>query len=104
MDLSRIKTAFAVSLACMSSAALFAQQPNFEELAKRIVNTSVNVKSGDVVVVYGGKHNLALMEDLTIEANKAGGMSTMMISTDKVDRSFNVDVPERYLEQQPKFF
>jgi leucyl aminopeptidase (aminopeptidase T) len=82
----------------------FAQQPNFEELAKRIVNTSVNVKPGDVVVVNGGKHNLALMEDLTIEANKAGGMSTMMISTDKVDRSFNVDVPEKYLEQQPKFF
>ena len=80
------------------------QQPSFEELAKRVVGASIGVKPGDVVVVNGGKHNLALMEDLAIEANKAGGMTTMMISTDKVDRSFNVDVPEAYLEQEPKYF
>jgi aminopeptidase len=95
---------FAASTIFGFVAPAFAQQPNFDELAKRIVETSVSVKPGDVVIVNGGKHNLSLMEDLTIEANKAGGMSTMFISTDKVDRSFNVDVPEKFLEQQPTYF
>jgi aminopeptidase len=80
-----------------------AQQPNLDELAKRIVTTSANIKPGDVVMLFGGKHNLALLEDLAIEANKAGGMSSMMITTDKVQRSLFTEVPERYLEQQPKF-
>jgi leucyl aminopeptidase (aminopeptidase T) len=78
-------------------ASAFGQQPNFEELAKRIVTTSANVKPGDVVMISGGKYNLALMEDLAIEANKVGGMTTMTISTDKVDRSFKAviaGVPE----------
>jgi len=109
--MSITKHARAVLLASLTATGTFgflvsasAQQPNFEELAKRIVATSANVKPGDVVMISGGKHNLALMEDLAIEANKAGGMSTMIISTDKVDRSFNVEVPEKYLEQQPRYF
>lgn len=79
-------------------------QPDFDELARRVVHTCVNVKPGEVVMVSGGKHNLALMESLAIEANKAGGMTTMVITTDRVDRSFNVDVPEEYLGQEPKYF
>lgn len=98
----------AVLLASLAAVGLVgsasAQQPNLDELATRIIKTSANVKPGDVVVVFGGRHNLALMEALTIEANKAGGMTTMMITTDRVDRSFNVDVPEKYLEQDRGFF
>jgi aminopeptidase len=107
-DMSHAKRITGILLS-LSAAALLArlapaQQPNYDELAKRIIKTSATIKPSDVVVISGGKHNLALMEALAIEANKAGGMSTMFISTDKVDRSFNVDVPEKYLEQEPRFF
>lgn len=81
-----------------------AQEGSFGELAHRVITTSANVKPGEVVVISGGKHTIPLMEALAIEAMKAGGMVTMFLGSDKVSRSFLADVPERYLEQEPRFF
>lgn len=81
-----------------------AQEINYGELASRIVKTSANIKPGDVVVVSGGKHDLALMEALTIEARKSGGMVTMFLDSDKCERALYTEVPEQYLEQRPTFF
>lgn len=81
-----------------------AQEMNYNELASRIVSTSANVRPGDVVVVYGGKHDVALMEALTVEAMKQGGMATMFLDSDKVERAFYTEVPEQYLEQVPTYF
>lgn len=76
---------------------------NYDELAHRIVTTSANIKPGEVVVISGGKHTVPLMEAIAIEAQKAGGLVTMFLSSDKVTRSLNVDVPEKYLEQEPRY-
>jgi aminopeptidase len=84
--------------------ACLAQGRDFDELAHRIVSTAVNIKPGEVVVISGGKHTVPLMEALAIEAQNAGGMVTMFLGSDKVIRSFNADVPEKYLEQEPRFF
>jgi aminopeptidase len=81
-----------------------AQERNFGELAHRIITTSANVQPGDVVVVSGGKHTIPLMEALAIEAMKAGGMVTLFLGSDKVTRYFNADVPDPYLQQEPRFF
>lgn len=75
-----------------------------EALARKVVSTSVNVRPGDVVVVAGGKHTIPLMEAVAIEAQKAGGMVTMFLNSDRVWRSFNVEVPEEYLDQEPQYF
>jgi leucyl aminopeptidase (aminopeptidase T) len=99
-----LSSTLAISTALWLAVSSPAQQPNYDQLAKRIVQTSAAIKPGEVVIIAGGKHNLPLMESLAIEANKAGGMTTMFISTDRVDRSFNVDVPEKYLDQEPRFF
>ena len=80
------------------------QSQNYEELARRIVSTSANIKAGDAVVVSGGKHTIPLMEAVAIEAQKAGGMVTMFLNSDRVIRSRNADVPEQYLEQEPRYF
>ena len=92
-----------VLLAALMAPGAALAQPDYDQLAHRVINTTAQVKPGDVVVISGGKHNLALMESLTNEANKAGGMTTMMISTDKVDRFAATEVPEKYLEQEPRF-
>jgi aminopeptidase len=88
-------------LVCISIC--YAQDNQFPALAKKVVDTSVAVKPGDVVVVYGGPHTVPLMEDIAIEAAKAGGLVQMMINTDRVARAINADVPEQYLKQQPKY-
>lgn len=80
-----------------------AQDSQFPALAKQIVNTSVRVKPGDVVVINGGQNTIPLMEDIGIEAAKAGGMVQMFLNTDRLARAINADVPEEYLKQQPKY-
>ena len=92
-----------VLLAALMAPGAALAQPDYDQLAHRVINTTAQVKPGDVVVISGGKHNLALMESLTNQANKAGGMTMMMISTDKVDRFAATEVPEKYLEQEPRF-
>jgi len=80
-----------------------AQHRSNEQLAHRIVTTSVAVQPGEVVVITGGKHTIPLMESLAIEAQKAGGMAVILLSSDKVVRSLNVDVPEQFLTQEPRY-
>jgi aminopeptidase len=93
-----------LSLAMLGVGSSKAQDKDYGELAGRIVKTSAGVKPGDVVVVAGGKHDVALMEALAIEAAKAGGLVTMFLDSDKYERAFYTEVPEKYLEQQPTYF
>jgi leucyl aminopeptidase (aminopeptidase T) len=80
------------------------QEPNYAELAARVIKTSADIKPGDVVVVSGGKHNLGVMEELSIQAVKAGGLVNMFLDSDRLERAIYTEVPEKYLEQPPSFF
>jgi leucyl aminopeptidase (aminopeptidase T) len=79
-------------------------RPDLAALAHRIAITSAGVKAGDVVVVAGGKHTIPLMEAIAIEAQKAGGMINLFLSSDSVTRSYYRDVAEDHLAQAPTFF
>jgi leucyl aminopeptidase (aminopeptidase T) len=81
-----------------------AQDIDYPKLAARIIKTSASVKPGDVVVIAGGKHDFSLMEALAIAAKKQGGMVTMFMDSDAVERATFKDVPEQYLDLQPTFF
>ncbi len=88
---------------CALAVVAQAGEKKFEVLAQKIINTSANIKPGEVVVVYGGKHTIPLMETLAMEAQKAGGMVWMFLNSDRVTRSYWVEVPEKYLEQEPAY-
>jgi len=92
-----------VSVAALAGRTAKAQEKDYSGLASRIVKTSANVKPGDVVVVAGGKHNVAVMEAFAIEAAKSGGLVTMFLDSDRYERTVYTEVPERYLEQQPTY-
>lgn len=94
----------AVSLGAFAASTAKAQEDSYSKLADRIVTTAANVKPGDVVVVAGGRHTIGLMEDLAIGAAKAGGLVTMFLDSDRLERAIYSEVPERYLEMPPKFF
>ena len=79
-------------------------EKKYADLAVRIVRDSAGVKPGDVVIISGGKHTIPLMEALAIEANKLGGMSNLFLGSDRVNRSFYLDVPDKFLAQEPRFF
>jgi leucyl aminopeptidase (aminopeptidase T) len=98
------KLALLLTAPLFMAASLAAQARDLDHLAHRIVATSLAIKPGEVVVINGGKHTIPLMEALAVEAQKAGGMVTIFLSSDRVIRSFNMDVPEQYLEQEPRFY
>lgn len=81
-----------------------AADPRYEQLARDMVRTSANVQPGDVVVVYGGKHTIELMEAVAAEVNRLGGMPTMFLNTEKVARARFVEMPEQYLDQDQTYF
>ena len=76
---------------------LQAQSPDFAELGKRIATTSANIKPGDVVVIYGGKHTIDLMEAVAVEAQKQGGLVNLFLTTDPISYSLFHDVPDEYI-------
>jgi aminopeptidase len=77
--------------------------PDLSALARRVVNSSIGVHAGDVVVVDGGKHTVPLMEEMAIEAQKAGGMPVLWLESDRVTRSLLTEVKDELLEQKPNF-
>lgn len=85
------------------SAAAQDADKKYQELAVRLVR-SASVKPGEVVMINGGKHLIPLMEAVALEVQKAGGFANMMLNTDRVQRSYYTEVPEKYLEQEPRFF
>lgn len=85
----------ALSMLCISAIVAtqaLAGNVDYEDLAKRIVNTSANVQPGEVVVVSGGQHTVPLMEAIAIEVQKAGGFVTIFLNTDKLARARWFDV------------
>lgn len=88
----------------ISSYFVQAQDVDFKELGKRIATTSASIKPGDVVVVYGGKHTIDLMEAIAIEAQKQGGIVNLFLNTDAISYSQLHDVPNEYLAQEAPYF
>jgi len=97
-------SSFLLPLVLLFAGAASAQDSQFPALAKQVVNTSVNVKPGNVVVVSGGQNTIPLMEDIAIEVAKAGGMVQIFLNTDRFARAVNMEVPEPYLKQEPRYF
>ncbi len=82
---------------------LFAQPNDWKVFAKKIIDTNIQIKPGNVVVVSGGKHTIPFMEALAIEIQKKGGMAPMLLSSDKVLRSFYLETPKQYLSQEERY-
>ena len=79
-------------------------QSNDARLARELAQTATSIKPGDVVVVYGGKHTLPLMEAVAIEVQKVGGQVNMMLNTDRVARSYWTEVKDEYVAQVPEYW
>ena len=102
------RTILPITLAVLIAPALApapaAAQPDDAKLARQVAQTSTSVQPGDVVIVYGGKHTLPLMETIAIEVQKAGGLANMMLLTDRVIRSRWTEVQDEYLAQVPEYW
>jgi len=71
---------------------------NFQQLAKRVIQTSANIKPGEVVVISGGAHQIAFLEALSVEVLKLGAFPNISLMTDAIDYTLYHEVPDKFLE------
>jgi len=72
------------------------------QLAQRIVTQSAGVKEGDIVLISGSSRDMELIEDIAIEAQKAGAQTLVDMGSDSMAKRSFTEVPEKYDTQEPK--
>lgn len=68
-------------------------------MAHKIITESARIKPHELVVIQGNSVFAPLMEDLAVEASKAGGFAVLMPTSDSFIRSVLTEVPDEYLGQ-----
>ena len=89
--------------ACVATAAS-AQQPkklDVRAIAHQLI-ASTMLQEGQSVLITGSVRDAGLMEDLAIEARKAGAQPMLVISSERLIRRSYDEVPAKYDAQEPK--
>ncbi|HYV25749.1 MAG TPA: aminopeptidase, partial [Pyrinomonadaceae bacterium] len=74
-----------------------------EAVANRVVTQVAGVKENDVVFINGGVRDLELLENLTTDVRKSGAWPLLTISSDRMNKKYYEEVPEKYDSQSPDF-
>src|SRR5262245_53207564 len=123
-DMRRIVLSLASALACF---ALFSCQPqpnqptttenkgaatpenmkkaaayDAEAVSGRIVTQVAGVKESEVVFINGAVRDLELLEDLNTDVRKVGAYPLLTISSDRMEKQYFAEVPEKYDTQAPE--
>ena len=83
------------------SAPVLAQAPDYDTIADSMVNQSLAVQPGEVVVISGGPTELELMESLFVAASKAGGDAIVTLTLPEANKRAIMETPIEYLGQLP---
>lgn len=75
---------------------------DLQELARRIVTQSANVKEGEIVQISGSARDMELLEDISIEVEKVGGNPLLTVGSERMTKKYYAEVPEKYDSKEPK--
>ena len=87
-----------------ASAAPTADSAQLGRLAQQVAQRVLRIRRGDVVMIVGGTHTIPTMEALALETEKAGGLETMMLSSERVTRGVLQQVSEENLGTPANYF
>ncbi len=76
-------------------------EKRIKQCAISIVQSS-NLKKGDGVVVKGGAHTMALLEEVALECLRKGATASILVSTDRLAKSIYDEIPASTLSTTPK--
>jgi len=75
---------------------------DLQELARRIVTQSANVKEGEIVRISGSVRDMELLENIDIEVQKVGGHPLLTIDSERMAKKYYAEVPEKYDSKERK--
>src|SRR6266699_3458728 len=89
--------------ACIATSASAQQskKPDARAIAHQLI-ASTMIREGQSVLISGSVRDAGLMEDLAIEARKAGAQPMLVISSERLIRRSYDEVPAKYDAQEPK--
>lgn len=73
-----------------------------EALAQKLVNQCANIHEGEFVMITGGVRDLELLEDIVINVGKKGAFPILTIGSDRMNRRWVTEVPEKYDSRVPE--
>src|SRR2546428_13934010 len=92
-----------LSGACVATSAAAQQprKPDVRAIAHQLI-ASTMLQEGQSVLITGSVRDAGLMEDLAIEARKAGAQPLLVMSSERLIRRSYDEVPAKYDTQEPK--
>jgi len=73
-----------------------------EALAQKLVNQCANIREGEFVMITGGIRDLELLENIVIHVGKLGAYPILTIGSDRMNRRWVTEVPEKYDSRVPE--
>ncbi|MBK3519079.1 aminopeptidase [Carboxylicivirga marina] len=92
-----MKKLFVLAIACLSFVLTAQEKPDYQSIANKVVNQSLDVKPGELVVVSGTPAELELIEALLVEVSKAGGHCSVELNLPKANHKAIMETPVKYL-------
>ncbi len=71
----------------------------YDETAEQIVNQSLNVQPGEIVLINGNANDIELMGAMQVAVNKAGGEPLLQIGLPHANKRSMMETPIEYLSQ-----
>ena len=95
-----------VVLACVvlaSGPAILAAAPDYDAIADNVVNQSLGVQPGEVVIINGGPDQIDLMGALQVAVSKAGGQPVLQLGIPEANKRAIMETPIEHLKRTPTF-
>jgi len=73
-----------------------------EALAQKLVNQCANIREGEFVLVSGGIRDIELLVNIVIQVGKLGAYPILTIGSDRLNRRWVTEVPEKYDSRTPE--
>jgi len=73
-----------------------------EVLAQKLVNQCANIHDGEFVMITGGIRDIELLENIVIQVGKLGAYPILTIGSDRMNRRWVTEVPEKYDSRTPE--
>lgn len=93
-------------LLAVSSVTLFvnhaiAEQNNYDAIADSMVNESLAIQAGEMVVISGNPSEIDLMAALQVAVSKAGGQSMLSLNIPEANKRAILEMPLEHIKQLP---
>jgi leucyl aminopeptidase (aminopeptidase T) len=80
---------------------VLADENNYDAIADSMVNESLSVQPGELVVITGNPSEIDLMAALQVAVSKAGGQSLLSLNIPKANKRAVMEMPIEHMTQLP---